>query len=360
MKKIIIYLVAAGLVAAALLFALGPKNGNEPSYKLVAVETGTISEKALAVGTIEPDKEIKVKSQISGIISDIFFKTGDSIERGDSLFKISPNPTPLEYAEARRNMEIADVYMKQVQKQRERQAALFRDQLISSQEMDEIQAGFEEAQLKYKIARERFKLLEKGRIKLSEKNIDSIIKSPIDGIVLTRDVEEGDPVVPLTNFQPGTELCAMADMGKMLFKGTVDEIDVGKLNPGMDVEIKVGALPGTTVTGLVERISPKARKDGNATLFDIEVLISNSSGKTLRAGYSATAYVKIREKKDVLIIPERLVSFEKEKRYVEIKEGESIKKIEIQTGLSDSLNIEVTEGLKKGDKVVERPPREIT
>jgi HlyD family secretion protein len=360
MKKVLIYVVAIGLVAVALLFALGPKNGQGPSYKLVPVEEGAIAEKALAVGTIEPDKEIKVKSAISGIISDIYFKTGDSAEKGAPLFKISPNPTPLAYAEARRNMEIAEVGLKQAQRERDRKNSLFKDQLISRSDMDGVDTHLEEVQLRYKIALEKFKLLEKGRIKMSGKNIDSIIKSPISGIVLTRDVEEGDPVVPLTNFQPGTELCAMADMGTMLFKGTVDEIDVGKLNPGMDVEIKVGALPGAGVTGKLDRISPKARKDGNATLFDIEVLILKSSGKTLRAGYSATAYVKIKENKNVLVIPERLVTFEKEKRFVEIKEGEVIKKVEIKTGLSDSLNIEVVEGLKKGDKVVERPPREIT
>ena len=167
-------------------------------------------------------------------------------------------------------------------------------------------------------------------------------------------------MVPLTNFQPGTELCAMADMGKMLFKGTVDEIDVGKLIPGMIAEIHIGALPDTQIEGKLVRISPKARKDGNATLFDIEVEVAKTTGQMLRAGYSATCYVKIREKKDVLIIPERLVTFDEDKRYVEIKEGESIRKVEIKTGLSDSLNIEVTEGLSEGQQVVERPPREIT
>jgi HlyD family secretion protein len=151
----------------------------------------------------------------------------------------------------------------------------------------------------------------------------------------------------------------MADMGTILFKGTVDEIDVGKLESGMPAEIKVGALPDTSVAGKLLRISPKAKKDGNATLFDIEVAILDSAGKTLRAGYSATAYVKIREHKNVLVIPERLVTFEKDKRYVEVKDGEAINKKEIKTGLSDSLNIEVTEGLKEGQEVVERPPREI-
>ncbi len=359
MKKVFIYGFGIILVLFAVIFLLSGNNGNGQQFKLVSVERGVIAEKALAVGTIEPDKEIKVKSTISGIISEIYFKIGDFIKKEQPLFKISPNPTPLEYVEARRNMEIAEVTMKQLLKEKERRLSLYQDRLISRSEMDDMDARYNEVNLKYKIAKEKFQLMEKGRIMVSNKNINSIIKSPITGVILSQYVYVGDPVVPLTNFQPGTELCAMADMGKILFKGTVDEIDVGKLEPGMIAEIQVGALPNTKVKGKLLRISPKAKKEGNATLFDIEVAVLDSSGKTLRAGYSATAYIKIQEKKDVLIIPERLVTFEKEKQYVEVKEGNTISKIEIKTGLSDSLNVEVKEGLKQGQKVVERPPREI-
>ncbi len=359
MKKVFIYGFGIILVLFAVIFLLSGNNGNGQQFKLVSVERGVIAEKALAVGTIEPDKEIKVKSIISGIISEIYFKIGDFIKKEQPLFKISPNPTPLEYVEARRNMEIAEVTMKQLLKEKERRISLFQDRLISRSEMDDMDARYNEVNLKYKIAKEKFQLMEKGRIMVSDKNIDSIIKSPITGVILSQYVYVGDPVVPLTNFQPGTELCAMADMGEILFKGTVDEIDVGKLEPGMMAEIQVGALPNTKVKGKLLRISPKAKKEGNATLFDIEVAVLDSSGKTLRAGYSATAYIKIQEKKDVLIIPERLVTFEKEKQFVEVKEGNSVSKIEIKTGLSDSLNVEVKEGLKQVQKVVERPPREI-
>ena len=359
MKKVFIYGFGIILVLLAIIFLLSGKNGNGQQLKLVSVERGAIAEKALAVGTIEPDNEIRVKSTISGIVSEIYFKIGDFIEKGQPLFKVSPNPTPLEYVETRRNMEIAEVTMKQLLKEKERRLSLYRDRLISRSEMDDIDARYNEVNLRYKIAKEKYQLMEKGRIMVSNKNINSIIKSPITGVTLSQNVYAGDPVVPLTNFQPGTELCAMADMEKILFKGTVDEIDVGKLETGMMAEIQIGALPDTKVKGKLLRISPKAKKEGNATLFDIEVAVLDSSGKTLRAGYSATAYIKIQEKKDVLIIPERLVTFEKGKRYVEVKEGDSVSKIEIKTGLSDSLNIEVKEGLEQGQKVVERPPREI-
>ncbi|MGB8952825.1 MAG: efflux RND transporter periplasmic adaptor subunit [Candidatus Aminicenantales bacterium] len=338
------------------LFACDKK---QDAIKLVSVTRGDIQEKALAVGTIEPEKEIKVKSTIPGIVSEVLFKVGDSVEKGKPLFNISPNPTPLEYVEALRNTEVAEVAMNKQRNDRDRQLELFKGNLVSQAEMDDAETAYNEATLKYKIATERFELLEKGRIRLSNRDIDSIIKSPISGIILSQSVFQGDPVVPLTNFQPGTELCSLADMAVLLFKGTVDEIDVGKISAGMDAEIQIGALPDMKIGGRVERIFPKAKKEGNATLFDIEIAIHDSAGATLRAGFSATASIRIRERKQVLLLPERLVIFENGKKFVEIVHGEESKKVEIRTGLSDGLNIEILSGLKEGEQVVERPPREI-
>jgi HlyD family secretion protein len=338
------------------LFACGQKKA---ALTLVAAARGDIREKALAVGTIEPEQEVKVKSTIPGIVAEVLFKVGDPVNAGAPLFKISPNPTPLEYVEARRAMELAELTMSKLRGDWTRQLELFRNNLVSKSEMDAIEGPYREAELRHKTAMERLELLEKGRIRMSNRDIDSLIKSPISGIVLSQNVFQGDPVVPLTNFQPGTELCSLADMGSLLFKGTVDEIDVGKIMDGLAAEIQIGALPDTKIAGRVDRIFPKAKKEGNATLFDIWIQIGDPAGTTLRAGFSATASIKIRERTGVLILPERLVLFEDGKKYVEVPEGETTKKVEIRTGLSDGLNIEILDGLKEGDKVVERPPREI-
>jgi HlyD family secretion protein len=327
--------------------------------KLVDAARGDIREKALAVGTIEPEKEIKVKSTIPGIVAEVLFKVGDPIKAGDPLFEISPNPTPLEYVEARRSMELAEVTMQKLKSDWTRQLELYKANLVSKSEMEATEGLYREAELRFRTSSERLELLEKGRIRMSNRDIDSLIKSPITGIILSQSVFQGDPVVPLTNFQPGTELCSLADMGSLLFKGTVDEIDVGKITDGMAAEIQIGALPDSKIAGRVDRIFPKAKKEGNATLFDIWVLIEDPAGTTLRAGFSATASIQIREQKNVVVIPERLVLFEDGKRFVEVPDGETTKKVEIRTGLSDGLNIEILDGIKEGDKVVERPPREI-
>jgi HlyD family secretion protein len=354
--------VLRGLAAVLLLaffyflFACGHK---KVETKLVEAARGDIREKALAVGTIEPEKEIKVKSTIPGIVAEVLFKVGDAVKAGAPLFKISPNPTPLEYVEVRRAMELAEVTMRKLKSDWERQLQLYKGNLISKAEMDAVEGAYQEAELRYRTSAERFELLEKGRIRMSNRDINSLVNSPIGGIVLSQSVFQGDPVVPLTNYQPGTELCTLADMRSLLFKGTVDEIDVGKIAEGLSAEIRIGALPDARIPGRVERIFPKAKKEGNATLFDIWIHIDDASGATLRAGFSATADILIRERKQVLLLPERLLLFEDGKRFVEVPDGEKTKKVEVKTGLSDGLNIEILDGLKAGDKVVERPPREI-
>jgi HlyD family secretion protein len=206
-------------------------------------------------------------------------------------------------------------------------------------------------------------LTKSGRLTASGK--ESIITAPAAGTIMTRSVNPGDPIVPLTSYQPGTEMATVADMSDLIFKGTVVEIDVGKLSVGMPARIKVGALPTDIVKGHVSRIAPQAQQKEGATLFDVEIELDPGTKITLRAGYSANADVIIREKKDVLTIPERLVTFEDggKKATVELASStpkQQPKKVEIKTGISDGLNVEVVSGLKKGEKVVERPPKEIS
>jgi len=174
-------------------------------------------------------------------------------------------------------------------------------------------------------------------------------------------VNEGDPVVPLTSYQAGTALTTLADMSQLVFKGTVDEIDVGKLKEGMPARIKIGAMPDAAVEGTVYKIAPKSKTAEGATLFDVEVALKPGSSVTLRAGYSANADIVVREKQNVLLIPERLVTFAEGKATIEVPppgEGEPVKK-DIKVGLSDGINIEVAEGLQAKDQVVERPPKKI-
>jgi HlyD family secretion protein len=336
-------------------------SGQDKGFKTVSVTRGPVVEKALAVGAIKPRHEITVKSKISGIVRRSYREIGDRVAAGDPLFDLLPDPTPMELTEARREVEIARNVYDQARKRSDRADTLRGQGIMSTQDADLADKEIQDAQIRWKLSNDRLALIEKGRFKTETMAVESIIRAPTAGTVLELLVNEGDPVVPLTSFQAGTPLVTMADMRELIFKGTVDEIDVGKLREGMPARIKIGALPDAHVEGEVYKISPKSKTQEGATLFDVEIALKPAEGVTLRAGFSANADIVVREKADVLLIPERLVTFKDGKSTVEVPgAGEAPPLVrEIKTGLSDGLSVEVAEGLAEKDLVVERPPKKI-
>ena len=360
-KKIAISVFIVLVVAAViLLMAKNSSNGKDNGIKMIKVQKGDIVEKALAIGRIEPKQEIAVKSKISGILNTVFVEVGDVVKKGQPLLEIKPDPTPLEFAEAKRNVEIAGVSLEKAENEYGRMKKLLQDNLVSEQEYDSAENEYKQLQLRLNIAQERLALIEEGRTKIADLQVDTVIKSPVEGTVLERRVNEGDPVVPLTSYQAGTELLILADMESLIFKGTVDEIDVGKLEVGMTAELKIGAIPDEKIFGELTKISPKAKQQENATLFDVEIEITQRGEKMIRAGYSSNADLVINKVENALFIPERLVEFNQDRTYVEVKNAKGeIAKREVKIGLSDGINVEIQDGLEEGEEVVERPPKEI-
>ncbi len=361
MKKIVIIGAAVVVLGGMTYLAFGSSKEKENGLKLVEVTRDTIIEKALAVGQLEPKQEIQVKSKISGIVSKLHVDVGYNVKAGDPLLTVAPNPTPLEYSEAKRRLQLAQVDFNYAGKIFNRQKELFEKNLTSQQQFDISKAEFDNAELIMQLAQEKFDLLQKG-VTSGGKNENTII-APINGTILEKHVNEGDPVVPLTSYQAGTPLLSLAPLEDLIFKGTVDEIDVGKLTEGMTCEIKIGALPDKQLVGTLLKISPKARKQDNTTLFDLEIEVDKAEARTLRAGYSANADIIISKKDSVLVIPERLVTFVSDSDTVRVEVQDTVtSEIEfrdIEVGLSDGLNIEVISGLALGEKIVERPPKEI-
>ena len=361
--KILLFLLVLALAAVGVYAVTRSGKSKDGGLKEVEVTQGTIVEKAVAVGQIQPRQKFQVKSKISGIVRRALVEVGDTVKAGDPLFEIAPDPTPLEVTEVDRRVESADASYRRAEGDYNRALELAKSGVLPASEVEQKKEAFELARVARMKAQQDRELTRRGR--LSAGGQESIIRAPAAGTILSRAVNPGDPIVPLTSYQPGTEMATIADMSDLIFKGTVDEIDVGKLAVGMTARIKVGALPTDVVTGKVQRIAPQAQQKEGATLFDVEIELDPNQQITLRAGYSANADVIIREKKDVLVLPERLVAFEDggKKTLVELPSGDpkkEPKKVEVKTGISDGLNIEIVSGLKKGDKVVERPPKEIS
>jgi len=360
-KKIILSVAGLALVAAVLFFAIDGSASKQEAHETFAAERGSIIHKALATGQIDPRKEITVKSKVGGIVRTAFVEVGDFVEAGDPLFDIAPDPTPIEYAEAKRQVELYQVSFDNTKREFERYRSLRDKQLVSFQEFESKQAVYEEAELRLKLAREKLSLIDSGHTEVADRMIDNIIKSPISGTVLSRMADEGDPVVPLTSYQAGTELMTLAEMDDLLFKGNVDEIDVGKLSAGLAAEIEIGAIPNEKLSGRLMKISPKAHRDQGSTLFEVEISIDDLDSKFLRAGYSANADLVIARRDSVVVVPERLVTIKDSVATVEVEDSlGNITTREIEVGLSDGINIEIVAGVEEGELLVERPPREIT
>jgi HlyD family secretion protein len=359
--KVILAVVGTVTVVGVGAAMMASKGGSEDDKaRTVEVKRGDIIDKALAVGTIEPEVEISVKSKLSGVVSQEFADVGDFVRAGTPLLEIKPNPTPLELVDAKRQVEMKEIELDNLKKEIARQQALKEKGLVSEQEYESAQRRYAEAALQVQMARERLALLVEGRVKTASDQFETVVTSPIDGFILEKMVEVGDPVVPLSSYQEGTVLMTMADMKNLIFRGTVDEIDVGRLREGMPAEIKIGALPHSSIPGVLAKISLKAKKEDNAIIFPVEITLKRTNGTVLRAGYSANADIVIEKRENVLIIPERLVTFSGDtaRVTVQLPDGSTEERI-IETGLSDAINIEVISGLKEGELVLEKPPKEI-
>ena len=360
-KWIIILVVAVILILIAAVSLSSNSEDKENGRATVEVKKMNIVDKALAVGSIEPVVEIDVKSKVSGVVGKLYANVGDFVKAGDPLVEVKPDPTPMELAQAKREVEMTNIEMETLDKELKRNDQLKSKGLISDQEYEILMRQHDEAKLRHQIAQERLDLIEKGKVRIADTNIETVVKSPLTGFILEKSVNLGDPVVPLTSYQPGTALMRLADMSDLIFKGTVDEIDVGKIMEEMSCDLQIGALPGAKITGHVTLISLKAKKEDNTTVFPLEIKIDEIGDVVLRAGFSANANIIIARRDSVLALPERVVTFRNDSAFVQIPVGEEgSQERYIETGLSDAINIEVLGGLSEGEKVLEKKVKEIT
>jgi HlyD family secretion protein len=359
----IIGIIALVIITSVVLFVVIKNfnnNSSEHQQSVVKVEKVNIIKKAMALGAIEAKIEIAVKSKISGVVGKLYADVGDYVEQGEPLLEVKPDPTPIELAEGKRNVERKEIDVRKLKNELDRQNQLKERGLISDQDFENIRRLYDQAVLEHQIAIEQLELLEKGKVRIANTNIETVIKAPITGYILEKSVNVGDPVVPLTSYQAGTELMKMADMEELIFRGTIDEIDVGKIKEGMPAKLEIGALPGKTVEGVVSLISLKAKKEDNTTVFPVEIELLKVGDVILRAGFSANANIIIAREDSILAIPERVVTFRNDSAFVQIlsEDGSSVEKY-IETGLSDAIKIEVKSGLQKGQKVLEKKERDI-
>lgn len=341
------------LAAVAGWLIRGKDSVDSSQFRKVRVARSSIVRKAVAVGRIEVEQEISINSQIGGILTKLFVRPGQKVEAGTPLAEVRPVATEQAILAAERSLE-------QALKDEESASEYFeRKHLVSDISHfllgdKNLQRMKENALLNRQQAQERLELLKNGTAKINNRVVDFMVRAPLAGHVLEIKQREGTPVVPASSYGLGTVFMTLADMSRLLFRGTADEIDVGRVREGMTAQIKVGALPATPVRGQLVEIALKGQERNNAMVFDVLINLE-ATPSLLRSGYSAVAEIEVASRTNVLALPERLVEFRGSQAFVQVRNsrGEIISQ-EIETGLSDGFTVEIIRGLAEGDEVLER------
>ncbi len=353
MKKLLLFALPL-LVLLAVLFVLFRSDDERPSYQSVAVARGSVVREALAAGRIEPRFEVPVKSRIGGVVTAKFVQLGQRVSKDQPLVEVRPVLTDLDLLQAERALQSALEARDNASEIRAGENLMGRTMLWfqGRDNVERMERGVERAVAD---AEEWLELLRQGTVEIEGKRIDYVVRAPIDGQVIDLDLELGEPVVPASSYGSGTELLILADMDQPVFRGTVGEIDVGRLRAGMRAELDIGALPAVVVAGELIEVSLRSRSVNNATVFDVKLSVTPPEGLVLRSGYSAVARIELARVEQVPVLPERLVEYRGEQAFVLVadEEGGATER-EIVAGLSDGLTVEIVEGLGEGDAALER------
>jgi HlyD family secretion protein len=350
MKKILkyaLFILLAFLFVWTLWFLYQKNATKAPDYTVVKPKTATIVKKTVANGTIEPRQEIDIKPVVSGVIRQLFVVAGQKVKKGDQLATIQIVPDMLSLNQAESRVSSAAIALSNARMNYDRNKPLADKGVIAASEMQTYDIALRNAQQEQAAAQDALQLVRDGISKSSGSASNTIVRSTIDGMVLDVPVKVGSSVIERNNFNEGTTIATVADMNDLIFKGNVDESEIGKVRLGMPVVITVGAIDSASWDAELEYIAPKGVETNGAIQFEIRAAVKVHEGQTLRAGYSANADIVLAKRDSVKTIPESVITYNDkgDSAFVQVKEGKGWKRSYVRTGLSDGVNIEVLGGI---------------
>ncbi|MFQ6007671.1 MAG: efflux RND transporter periplasmic adaptor subunit [Candidatus Zixiibacteriota bacterium] len=344
----------AALAALVGIFYIYPNLRSEETgqnsvrYKEFPVRRGTFISSVSASGVVLPINRVQIKSKASGLIEELPVEQGDYVSKGQLVCRLDQTDVKAEVEQAQADLDIAEAELKQAQNTYKRRRLLFEKGLISEEELD--QNNLSLAQAKGKLIRART-ALNQAETRLSE----TIVRSPIDGVVLQKYVEVGQIISSgISNVSGGTAIVDIADMTHVHVKAGVDEIDVGKVRVGQPALVTAEAYPELTFSGEIIRIAPEAKVVQNVTLFDVVVEVENPKG-LLRSGMNATVEITIAREDDVLVVPAIALSKPQQPvknpniRQALLKQGNRFVPHEVEIGLTNLQQTVVISGLQERD-----------
>lgn len=354
MKRILLFsllLVFLGMFGYVGYYLINKSKQDPVVYESAPPFKTNIIVKTVANGAVEPRREVTLKPQISGIIDELFVEPGQKVRKGQKIARIKIIPDDVNLSNAESTVNKAKLAVEQAKVEYERRKKLYEAKAISEVEYRQFLFEYDQAKEDYENALNTVQLIKEG-ISSRSKQTTTIVLATIDGMVLDVPVKVGTQVIQSNNFNEGTTVAIIADMNDLIFKGKVDESEVGKIKLGMPLKITIGAINNRTFDATLEYISPKGVEDQGTIQFEIKAAVTQPADFFIRAGYSANADIILEKRDSVLALRERDLLFANDTIYVEVETApQKFKKQVVKTGLSDGINVELLEGVTNSAKV---------
>lgn len=347
-------LLTLGVIAAffvTLLFLYQKSQAKPIVYQTTRPVPMDIVKKTVAPGAIVPRREVTIKPRVSGVLDKLYVEPGQRVKENQLLARIQIIPNVVALNNAESAIRTAQIGLDNALSQMQRYQQLFDQKLMNETEFNQFRLALALKRQELETAQSNRELIKEGASKRSGK-VSNLVNSTVEGTVLDVPVKEGSSVIEANNFNEGTTIAAIADMGDMIFLGRVDESEVGKLSEGMPVSITVGALGDERLEGKLEYIAPKGKEKEGTIEFEVKAAVTLKPGVLVRANYSANADIILDTRKSVLGIDEGLLTFEKGKAFVEVETApQSFERREVKLGLSDGINVEIVSGLDASSRI---------
>ena len=355
--KYIIFALIGVFILGTFVYLFRNSRPEKVEFQELEATVMDINRTTVVTGKIEPRNEVNVKPQINGIIAELYKEAGQQVKEGEVIAKLRVIPDMNSLSSAQSRVRLAEINLKQAKTNYEREKSLYDKKLVSDEEYDQVLQSYNQAKEEAAAAQESLEVIRDGVSSRNTTGSSTLVRSTITGLILDIPVKVGNSVIQANTMNDGTTVATVADMSDLIFDGNIDETEVGSLVEGMPMHISIGALPDYSSEAALEYISPKAVENNGANQFEIKAAVQvTGSGHMIRSGYSANAEIVLETLREVLAIPESALEFDGDDTYVYRRNAAGgYDRVQVQTGLSDGINIEVKSGLTAGDKL--RGPR---
>ena len=346
--KIGILVLIALIFIGTFVFLYQKSQPKDTKYDIQKVETTNLVQTTVATGKIEPRDEVQIKPQISGIIAEVYKEAGEKVKKGEIIAKVKVIPELGQLNSAESRVRLAEMNGRQAETDLTRMEKLYNDKLVSNEEYEKTLLAARQAREEIQAAKDNLEIVKEGITKNSASFSSTLIRSTIDGLILDVPVKVGNSVIMSNTF-------TVADMSDLIFRGNVDETEVGHIREGIPVKITLGALQNVKFDAILEYISPKSVENNGANQFEIKAAITVPDSVTIRSGYSANAEMELQRADNVLAVPESTLEFSGDSAFVyvltdSVPQQKFVRRA-VKTGISDGIKMEIKQGVSAGELV---------